>query len=230
MVFRGGAPDGPSVVDRWGQRAGAGSDAHPAARSGRLYRVRRGDDPGEDAGRAAAAPDRGPAARAGRRSRGATPRSISSIRIAGEGLDEAKARRAIDLSLEKYCSVVALPRPGYRDHAMALRWLSAVAALAAAAGRAAGAQQVKELGVQAIGTLSDPALAVGGVYAAWRPARRARLSASLGLGGSRRRGGLAGRAAGSLSAGPHATRRERGSTWRAASRPWAGRTDQGYWC
>ena len=27
-------------------------------------------------------------------------------RVAGEGLDEAKARRAIDLSLEKYCSVV----------------------------------------------------------------------------------------------------------------------------
>ncbi|HYK82758.1 MAG TPA: OsmC family protein [Gemmatimonadales bacterium] len=27
--------------------------------------------------------------------------------IAGQGVDEAKARRAIDLSLEKYCSVVA---------------------------------------------------------------------------------------------------------------------------
>jgi putative redox protein len=27
-------------------------------------------------------------------------------RIAGEGLDEGKARRAIDLSLEKYCSVI----------------------------------------------------------------------------------------------------------------------------
>jgi putative redox protein len=27
-------------------------------------------------------------------------------RIGGEGLDEAKARRAIDLSLEKYCSVI----------------------------------------------------------------------------------------------------------------------------
>jgi putative redox protein len=27
-------------------------------------------------------------------------------RMAGEGLDEARARRAIDLSLEKYCSVV----------------------------------------------------------------------------------------------------------------------------
>jgi hypothetical protein len=66
---------------------------------------------------------------------------------------------------------------------MALRWLSAAAALAVAA-PPAGAQQVRELGIQAIGTLSDPALAVGGVYVGWRPARRARLSASLGLGGS----------------------------------------------
>lgn len=31
--------------------------------------------------------------------------------IAGAGLDEAKARRAIDLSLEKYCSVVASLAP-----------------------------------------------------------------------------------------------------------------------
>jgi len=29
-----------------------------------------------------------------------------SFRIVGEGLDETKARRAVDLSLEKYCSVV----------------------------------------------------------------------------------------------------------------------------
>ena len=65
---------------------------------------------------------------------------------------------------------------------MALRWLSAVAALAIAT--PAGAQQVSELGIQAIGTLSDPALAVGGVYAGWRPAKRARVSAGLGLGGA----------------------------------------------
>jgi hypothetical protein len=65
---------------------------------------------------------------------------------------------------------------------MALRWLSAVAALAVAT--PAGAQQVKELGIQAIGTLSDPALAVGGVYGAWRPSRRGRISAALGVGGS----------------------------------------------
>ena len=66
---------------------------------------------------------------------------------------------------------------------MALRWLSAVAALAAAA-PPAGAQQVRELGLHATGTLSDPGLGVGGVYLGWRPARRARLSASAGLGTS----------------------------------------------
>ena len=30
-----------------------------------------------------------------------------TFRLRGAGLDEAKARRAIELSLEKYCSVVA---------------------------------------------------------------------------------------------------------------------------
>ena len=38
------------------------------------------------------------------------PRRYTAIRleyyVAGDGLDEAKARRAIDLSLEKYCSVI----------------------------------------------------------------------------------------------------------------------------
>jgi putative redox protein len=43
------------------------------------------------------------------------PRRYTAIRfefrLAGGGLDEAKARRAIDLSLEKYCSVVASLAP-----------------------------------------------------------------------------------------------------------------------
>jgi putative redox protein len=43
------------------------------------------------------------------------PRRFTALRftftIAGAGLDEAKARRAIDLSLEKYCSVVASLAP-----------------------------------------------------------------------------------------------------------------------
>ncbi|HJR35299.1 MAG TPA: OsmC family protein, partial [Gemmatimonadales bacterium] len=43
------------------------------------------------------------------------PRRYTAIRfefrLAGGGLDETKARRAIDLSLEKYCSVVASLAP-----------------------------------------------------------------------------------------------------------------------
>jgi putative redox protein len=43
------------------------------------------------------------------------PRRFTAIRfefhLAGQGLDEAKARRAIDLSLEKYCSVVTSLAP-----------------------------------------------------------------------------------------------------------------------
>jgi putative redox protein len=36
------------------------------------------------------------------------------VAVAGEGADEVKARRAIDLSLEKYCSVVASLAPDIR--------------------------------------------------------------------------------------------------------------------
>jgi putative redox protein len=43
------------------------------------------------------------------------PRRYTAIhfdfRLAGEGLNETRARRAIDLSLEKYCSVVASLAP-----------------------------------------------------------------------------------------------------------------------
>lgn len=43
------------------------------------------------------------------------PRRYTAIRfefhLAGEGLDEVRARRAIDLSLDKYCSVVASLAP-----------------------------------------------------------------------------------------------------------------------
>ena len=42
----------------------------------------------------------------GRRSLGATSPSTWTTGSAGEGLDQVKARRAIDLSLEKYCSVI----------------------------------------------------------------------------------------------------------------------------
>jgi putative redox protein len=46
------------------------------------------------------------------------PRRYTAIHfvftLAGEGADEVKARRAIDLSLEKYCSVVASLAPDIR--------------------------------------------------------------------------------------------------------------------
>lgn len=46
------------------------------------------------------------------------PRRFTELRfhftIAGAGLDEAKVRRAIDLSLEKYCSVAASLAPDIR--------------------------------------------------------------------------------------------------------------------
>lgn len=46
------------------------------------------------------------------------PRRYTAIHfrfaIAGDGADETKARRAIDLSLEKYCSVVASLAPDMR--------------------------------------------------------------------------------------------------------------------
>jgi putative redox protein len=53
------------------------------------------------------------------------PRRYTAIHfdyyVAGEGIDEARARRAIDLSLEKYCSVVNSLAPDIRiTYALAL--------------------------------------------------------------------------------------------------------------
>jgi hypothetical protein len=44
------------------------------------------------------------------------------------------------------------------------------------------AQQAREAGVQAVGTPSDPVLAVAGLYGALRTSTRTRLSAALGAG------------------------------------------------
>jgi hypothetical protein len=46
----------------------------------------------------------------------------------------------------------------------------------------ASAQQIRELGLVAVATSSNPALAVAGVYGAFRTIGRTRVSASLGLG------------------------------------------------
>ncbi len=73
---------------------------------------------------------------------------------------------------------------------MGSRWASPAGPLAGAmlaAAIAAGpavAQQVRELGVAAIVTASDPALAVGGVYGALRTSLRTRISAAAGVGAS----------------------------------------------
>ena len=50
------------------------------------------------------------------------------------------------------------------------------------AGRPVAAQQVLELGAQAIGTFSDPVLAVAGGYGAVRTSGRTRISAGLNAG------------------------------------------------
>jgi hypothetical protein len=67
---------------------------------------------------------------------------------------------------------------------MGSRWRSVLAATVLSAPPLA-AQQAKELGLQAIGTASDPALGVAGVYGAIRTSTRTRVSASAGLGISR---------------------------------------------
>ena len=204
MIFRGGAPDGPSRRRRR-QRARrrvrcctlllaaascTGSDVVIILQKMRvgLRRLR----------------DRCRRHAPGGGYRGATPRSdSSSICRRGARRDEgAPGHRSVagEILLGHQ-----LPRPGYRDHLCALRWLSALAALAAAA-PPAGAQQVKELGMQAIGTaIRSGARSRWGLCRAGVPARRPDFRRP-GARRVRRGGGLAGGAAGALPAGPHATR------------------------
>jgi hypothetical protein len=59
-----------------------------------------------------------------------------------------------------------------------------VAAAASIAAAPLPAQQIPEIGVQLIGTASDPELLVGGGYAAFRMSRRFRISGAVGIGGS----------------------------------------------
>jgi hypothetical protein len=54
--------------------------------------------------------------------------------------------------------------------------------VAIASARPGAAQEIREIGVEAIATSSDPALAVAGVYGALRTSGRTRLSASIGAG------------------------------------------------
>jgi putative redox protein len=110
MIFRGGAPDGPSlVIDADNAQAPGpmltlllaaasctGSDVVMILEKMRVeLRQLRIEMHGT---RREEAPRRYTALR-------------FEFRIVGVGLDEPKARRAIDLSLEKYCSVVASLAP-----------------------------------------------------------------------------------------------------------------------
>jgi putative redox protein len=110
MVFRGGASDGPAVVIDGDNAAGpgpmlslllaaaacSGSDVVSILKKMRVtlrsFRIE---------------------ASGVRREQ--EPRRYTDIHfdyhLAGDGLDETRARRAIDLSLEKYCSVVASLAP-----------------------------------------------------------------------------------------------------------------------
>ncbi len=67
---------------------------------------------------------------------------------------------------------------------MGSRWASGLAVAALAAAPPLAGQEVRELGLQATVTASDPVLGTAGLYAALRPSQRTRLSAAVGAGGS----------------------------------------------
>jgi hypothetical protein len=70
---------------------------------------------------------------------------------------------------------------------MRFPWVELLAGAGAVVGAApAGAQQVREIGIEAIATSSDPVLAVVGAYAGLRTSGRTRFSAALGAGVSDR--------------------------------------------
>jgi len=69
------------------------------------------------------------------------------------------------------------------------------------------AQQVLELGAQALVATSEPALVIGGAYAALRPAARARVAATLGAGVSDGRAAARGELLAHFLLSPAATRR-----------------------
>ena len=110
MIFRGGEPDGPSVI----------IDADNAQAPGPMLTLLlaaascTGSDVVVILGKMRVELRQLRIEVHGTR-REETPRRYTAIRfefrMTGKGLDEAKARRAIDLSLEKYCSVVASLAP-----------------------------------------------------------------------------------------------------------------------
>lgn len=67
---------------------------------------------------------------------------------------------------------------------MSSRWPSAVALTMATVSATASAQQVRELGIQATVTASDPVAGIAGVYGALRSSPRTRVSLAAGAGAS----------------------------------------------
>lgn len=66
---------------------------------------------------------------------------------------------------------------------MRFRWRELlVAGAALTRSRSGAAQQIREIGIEAIATASDPALAVAGAYGALRTAGRTRVSVTLAAG------------------------------------------------
>src|SRR5437016_9414765 len=94
----------------WRRRGRHDSGRDVAGRRSHVLRVGRRADPREAARGLA-----GPRGRAAGTRREEEPRRYTALHfvftISGDGVDETKARRAIDLSLEKYCSVVASLAP-----------------------------------------------------------------------------------------------------------------------
>ena len=119
-MFRGEAAGHETVID--GDNATApGPMLHLLLAVGLLYRVGCSAHP---AARCECPPREFRVDVAGTR-REEEPRRYTAIHLdypsAGEGIDEPRARRAIDLSLEKYCSVVNSLAPDIRiTYALAL--------------------------------------------------------------------------------------------------------------
>jgi putative redox protein len=110
LVFRGGAPGGPEIVIDGDNKAGPGPMlslllAAAACSGSDVVAILEKMRVGLRQLRIEVSGVR----------REQEPRRYTSIHfdfhLAGDGLDETRARRAVDLSLEKYCSVVASLAP-----------------------------------------------------------------------------------------------------------------------
>src|ERR1043166_662891 len=89
------------------------------------------------------------------------------------------------------------------------------------------AQQVREVGVQALVATSDPALVTGGIYAALRPSARARLAAAIGAGVSDGRAAARGELLAHFLLSPGVTRKP-GASGGGGLAGVVGPVDQGY--